>query len=168
MKKIIVVNGTGGVGKTTFEKMLGKQLSTYIYSSIDIVKEMTEVCGIDKNDKDEDTRKLWSDIKQLLIAYDDIPHRDVETIIYDFNDNLIPCELLLIDIREPEEINRVRHDFDAITVLVVNNNVEHIISNSSDGRVFDFEYDYVVDNSGNLEDLEEEVKKFVEWMNGGI
>lgn len=148
--------------------MLDTYYNVYKYSSIDIVKDMGEVCGINRNNKDEDTRKLWSDIKQLLIAYGNIPHKDISRLVKDFNDYKLPHDLLLIDIREPEEIKAAIKDFDAITVLVKNNNVEHITSNNSDGRVFDLEYDYVVDNSGSLEDLKEEVKKFVEWLNGGI
>ena len=166
MKKVIIVNGSGGVGKTTFETMIAGHLPAYKYSSIDIVKDMTEVCGINRNDKDEDTRKLWSDIKKLLIAYDDIPYKDVAKVIDDFNNDDMPHELLLIDIREPEEIERAKYEFNAITVLVVNNNVKHIISNASDRRVFDFEYDFVIDNSGDLNNLEEEVKRFIEWLKG--
>jgi cellulose biosynthesis protein BcsQ len=155
-------------GKTTFETMIAKYLSAYKYSSIDIVKDMTEVCGIDRNNKNEKTRKLWSDIKQLLITYNDIPYKDVSYIVNDFNNDDLSNDLLLIDIREPEEIDRAKCDFKAITVLVVNHNVEHITSNNSDGRVFDYEYDYVVDNSGSLQDLEKEVEKFVEWLKGEI
>lgn len=168
IKKVIITNGSGFSGKDTFAKMLNTYHSVYKYSSIDIVKEMTGICGIDRNNKEEDTRKLWSDIKQLVIAYDDIPYRDVAKVVEDFNNNFLPQDLLLVDIREPEEIERAKIELNAITVLVMNQNIEHITSNNSDSRVFDYEYDYVVDNSGSLEDLEREVKKFVEWINGGI
>lgn len=168
IKQVVITNGSGGSGKDSFAKILNKYFEVYKYSSIDIVKNITEVCGINRNDKDEDTRKLWSDIKQLLIAYDDIPYKDVAEIVDDFKANLIPTEFLLIDIREPQEIERARKEFSAITVLVENDNVKHITSNISDGSVFDYEYDFVVDNSGSLEDLEDEVKRFLEWMNGGI
>ena len=49
----------------------------------------------------------------------------------------------------------------ARNVLIINNNVPIITSNSSDFSVFDYKYDYVIENNGNLDDLEESVKTFL-------
>lgn len=168
IKKVIITNGSGRSGKDTFAEILNKYFDVYKYSSIDIVKDMTEICGVDRNDKSEKTRKLWSDLKALMTEYSDVSFNDISKIVRDFNCDLIQTEFLLIDIREPHEIDRAKQEFDAFTVLIKNDNVTHITSNISDGSVFDYEYDFVVDNSGNLNDLEEEVRRFIRWMNGGI
>ena len=106
MKKVFITNGSAENGKDSFSELLNKYISVYKYSSIDLVKEMFEVVGVSKNNKTEKKRKLWSDGKDLLTEYDDIPFKDITSIVTDFKNNLINAEVLLIDIREPDEIER--------------------------------------------------------------
>lgn len=159
-KQVIITNGTGGCGKDTFAKFVSQYCNTYKYSSIDKVKDVAKQCGW-QGSKLEKGRKFLSDLKLLTTEYNDMPFIDLKEIVRDFNANLIPARLLLIDIREPNEIERAKKEFNAITVLIKNDNVKHITSNMADANVFDYDYDYVIDNSGSLEELEEKAKWFV-------
>ena len=77
MKKVFITNGSAGNGKDMFAEFLGKYISVFKYSSIDLVKEMFETVGISKDNKTEKKRKLWSDGKDMLTQYDDIPFKDI-------------------------------------------------------------------------------------------
>ena len=161
MKKIFITNGSGGNGKDTFAEFLSKYISVFKYSSIDLVKEMYESIGIDRNSKDEKKRKLYSDTKDMLTKYDDIPFKDIKSIVDDFKSNKIETEVLLIDIREPEEIARAVETFWAKTILIDNPNVKKIESNHADANVNNYEYDYIIENDGTLEQLDAMAKFFV-------
>jgi hypothetical protein len=64
------------------------------------------------------------------------------------------AEFLFIDIREPEEIEKYKNKFDAITLFIKKDNCEKISSNMSDANVENYDYDYIIENNGNLNDLE--------------
>ena len=164
MKKIYITNGSGGNGKDTFAEFLNKYISVFKYSSIDLVKEMYESIGIDRNSKDEKKRKLYSDTKDMLTKYDDIPFKDIMSIVTDFKNNKIESEILLIDIREPEEIARAVETFGAETVLIKNPNVKKIESNHADANVNNYEYDWIIENDGTLEQLDKMAYLFTEQI----
>ena len=161
MKKVFITNGSAENGKDSFAEFVGKYISTYKYSSIDLVKEMFEVVGVSKKEKTEKKRRLWSDGKDLLTEYDDIPFKDVTSIVTDFKNNKIEAEVLLIDIREPEEIARAVETFGAETILIRNPNAIKIESNHADRDVENYKYDYIIENDGTLEQLERVAKLFV-------
>lgn len=160
MKKVFITNGSGGNGKDTFAEFLSEYISVFKYSSIDIVKEMYESIGIDRNSKDEKKRKLYSDTKDMLTEYDDIPFKDVKSVVTDFKNNYIEADILLIDIREPKEIARATETFGAETILIRNPNVKKIESNHADANVENYEYDYIIENDGTLEQLSKVAKLF--------
>lgn len=162
MKKVYVTNGSAENGKDTFAEFLAKYISVFKYSSIDLVKEMFEVVGVSKGNKTEKKRKLWSDGKDLLTKYDDIPFKDIASIVADFKNDKIETEVLLIDIREPEEIARAVETFGAETILVRNPNAGKIESNHADRDVENYEYDYIIENNGTLEQLEFVARRFVD------
>lgn len=161
MKKVYVTSGSAGNGKDTFAEFLSKYISVFKYSSIDLVKEMFETVGISKDNKTEKKRKLWSDGKDILTQYDDIPFKDIASIVTDFKNNKIETEVLLIDIREPEEIARAVETFGAETILVRKPDAKKIESNHADRDVENYEYDYIIENDGTLEQLERVAKLFV-------
>lgn len=169
MKKVFITNGSATNGKDTFAKMIGNYISTYKYSSIDLVKDMLEFAGIPKEPKTEEKRLLYSDTKDRLTKYDDIPFKDVTSIVTDFKNNKIEAEVLLIDIREPEEIARAVKTFGAETILVRNPNAIKIESNHADRDVENYEYDYIIENNGTLKQLEKVAEYFVReiicWSN---
>lgn len=161
MKKVFITNGSAGNGKDTFAEFLSKYITVFKYSSIDLVKEMFETIGISKDNKTEKKRKLWSDGKDMLTQYDDIPFKDITSIVTDFKNSKIETEVLLIDIREPEEIARAVEAFGAETILIRNPSVSKIDSNHADRDVENYEYDYIIENNGTLEQLERVAKLFV-------
>ena len=161
LKKIYILNGYGTVGKGEFAKAIDKYISTYKYSSIDLVKDMLEFAGIPKEPKTEEKRLLYSDTKDRLTKYDDIPFKDITSIVTDFKNNKIEAEVLLIDIREPEEIARAVKTFGAETILVRNPNAIKIESNHADRDVENYKYGYIIENDGTLEQLEKVAKLFV-------
>lgn len=163
-KIVLITNGSGGCGKDTMAEIMNKYVDTKKISSIDFVKQLLESYTVDYirvNGKDEKYRQLLSTVKKAFIEFNDIPKTIIINEIIEF---LVSSEeqVLLIDIREPEEIEKViasmPQDCNVKTILVVNDNVTTITSNSSDEGVFDYApYDYVVDNSKTLEVLEESV-----------
>ena len=68
--------------------------------------------------------------------------------------------IMLIDIREPSEIDKAKTAFRAKTILIENKNVKTINSNMADANVFNYTYDYVIKNNGTLDDFKENVKDF--------
>lgn len=160
MKKIYITNGSGTNGKDTFAKLIAKYISTYKYSSINLVKDMLEVAGIKEGEKTEEYRLLCSDLKDRLTIYDDIPFKDIASIVTDFKSNKIETEVLLIDIREPDEIARAVETFGAKTVLVRNPNVRKIDSNHADRDVENYNYDFIIENDGTLEQLDKVAELF--------
>lgn len=162
-KKVFIINGSGGVGKDTFCEYVGHYAKVKVISSIDLVKDYASKMGWNGSKTPRD-RKFLSDLKDLLTKYNDYPFRDIcqKVLWFKEDDN----EFLFIPIREPEEIDRAKREFNAHTILMVNDNVKGIYSNHADARVLEYNYDIVVDNSGTLKDLEIIAKDFVEkWRN---
>lgn len=162
IKKVYITNSSGGAGKDTFASMVGEYISLTKYSSIDLVKNMYSYIGIDKDSKDEKKRKLFSDTKDMLTKYDDIPFKDISSVVSDFKNNYIETEVLFIDIREPEEIARAVDSFGAKTILMRNPNVKKITTNHADANVENYNYDYIIENDGTLEQLNKVAKFFVD------
>lgn len=162
-KKVFIINGSGGVGKDTFCEYVGHYAKVKVISSIDLVKDYASKMGWNGSKTPRD-RKFLSDLKDLLTKYNDYPFRDIcqKVLWFKEDDN----EFLFIHIREPEEIDRAKREFNAHTILMVNDNVKGIYSNHADARVLEYNYDIVIDNSGTLKDLDIIAKDFVEkWRN---
>lgn len=157
-KFIFITNGTGGCGKDTFASFLNEFVPTMKYSSIDKVKAIARECGWNGGKTDKD-RKFLSDLKLLTTAYSDMPYKDIEETVMQF-DCSDYYSVLLIDIREPEEIERAKNDFGAETILIMNDRVAPITSNMADANVNNYTYDYVIENNGSLDDFKETVMDF--------
>lgn len=159
VKHIYITNGVGGCGKDTFANFLNDFIPVYKYSSIDKVKEIARFCHWDGG-KTEKDRKFLSDLKLLLTEYNDLPFRDIkghaELFLYWTNTK----DVMLIDIREPAEIERAKRELGAETILIVNPNIPHITSNMADKNVYEYEYDYKIMNDGTLEDFRKTVEQF--------
>lgn len=143
--------------------MVGKYINTCKYSSIDKVKEIAKIVGW-TGTKTEKDRKFLSDLKLLTTEYNDMAFNDLKEVVTDFKLGFLEAKLLIIDIREPSEIEKAKKEFNAFTVLIKNDNVKEITSNMADANVLNYTYDYVVNNSGTLDDLEMEVTKFITWL----
>lgn len=161
MKRIFITNGVGGCGKDTFAGFLDEiYQGVFKYSSIDRVKHIAYECGW-LGAKSEKDRKFLSDLKVLLTDYSDLPFEDVTRRVEEFMSN-DSYRVMLIDIREPDEIERAKIAFDAETILIVNDRVPNIDSNMADANVYDYEYDYVLENNGTLDEFKETTRFFAE------
>mgnify|MGYP004724745479 CR=1 FL=1 len=160
MKNIVVINGTGGCGKDTFIKLISKYKKVYNFSSIDKVKEIARIIGWDGT-KDEKSRKFLSDLKNLTKEYNDMPYNCTKEAIEEFKNS--DCEIMFIHIREPEEIKRIVDTFGAKTLFIKRENLNDITSNSSDGRVSKYKYDYSILNT-TLEEYEKKACEFINWL----
>ena len=166
-KQIFVINGFGGVGKDTFVELVSVELNDRLkrfhtvvnFSSIDKEKEIAREIGWDGR-KTEKDRKFLSDLKSLTRDYCDMPFQSMKNKIKEFLESE-EGQVLFLHIREPEEIKRVVNEFGAKTILIVRDSVTQITSNTSDKNVFDYHYDFIVDNNGTIEELQEKAKQFV-------
>lgn len=151
-KHVIIINGSGGVGKDTVVKYVTEMVYTikqdwlvYNYSSVDKVKEIAKEIGWDGT-KTERNRKFLSDLKILTTEYNDMPFNAMKEKYSEFaNDE--NAALLFLHIREPIEIEKAKKEFNAITLLVKRDSLPQITSNIADGSVFDYTYDIVIDNN---------------------
>ena len=159
-KKIFITNGMARCGKDTFATYLNEFVPTLKYSSIDKVKEIIALCGWDGG-KTEKDRKFMSDMKMLTTAYSDMPFKAIEEKVSGFLKDDVH-QVMLIDIREPEEIERAKNAFNAETILIVNDRVDIITSNDGDAGVFDYTYDYIIENNGTLEEFKDNIKVFAD------
>lgn len=146
-------------GKDTFAEYLNDFVPTLKYSSIDKVKDIAKQCGWNGT-KDEKSRKFLSDLKVLTIQFNDMPFQAINTVVEQFKEDK-EKRILLIDIREPKEIERAARKFNAKTILIKRQDVKYITSNIADAGVFDYDYDFVIENNGTLEDFYWTVYDFV-------
>lgn len=159
-KLIFITNGTGGCGKDTFAEILNKYVPTLKRSSIDRVKSIARECCW-TGGKTEKDRKFLSDLKLLLTAYNDLPFLSISSCVDAFRYDPWST-VLLIDIREPEEIERAKQAFGAKTILIKNDRVAPITSNMADANVLNYDYDFIIENNGTLEEFEGTIKKWAE------
>ena len=145
-------------GKDTFAKFLNDIIPTLKYSSIDKVKDIAKLCGWDGG-KTEKDRKFLSDLKLLTTEYSNMPFEAIKSKVNDFLEDSKHV-IMLIDIREPSEIDKAKTSFRAKTILIENKNVKTINSNMADANVFNYTYDYVIKNNGTLDAFKENVKDF--------
>ena len=140
IKKIIIINGSGGVGKDAFAKRvieetlkLSKRIAPVenedccvnpeiFYkinntSTIDYVKNIARMFGWN-DEKSEKDRKMLSDLKDLIAVYNDYLFKDITTQINDWlyydkkrlNDTY-DHSFLFVHCREPKEIERIKNQF---------------------------------------------------------
>lgn len=162
-KKIFITNGQGASGKDTFVNIVDRHIPVLKCSIIDIIKDAGEILGCDtSNVKTEKDRKFLSDLKDLVAEYNDLPYQDIKEIVDDFNDGYIEdCEVLFIDMRDPSDIKRAVKDFNAETILMRNPRNKKIDSNHADLNVENYNYDYIIENDGTIEQLEKVAKFFI-------
>lgn len=175
--QVYIVNGAPQCGKTTFEQIIRASNPTYvyIYSSIDFVKEVAKYCGWEgaKTPKD---RKFLSDLKQLLIDWNDIPLKKTQEFIrltkdsYDSLDMEPDNLIFFVDVREPSEIAKFCAAIpNAKSILIHRNEAEkNIQSNASDSNYLDYTYDYVLNNNSTVDDFIAVTEEFYHTVIQGV
>lgn len=155
--KIIVLNGEGTTGKDTFCEMLESFCSVYKYSTIDMIKDIAKEHFDWDGKKNEKGRQLLSDLKSASVKYNDkIYNNMIEAITKAEQNNY---DLFVVMIREIPEIEKLTKDVslkdNVITILVTSDRIKNHFKNVSDSNVYNFIYDYYIDNNGTLDDLKE-------------
>jgi hypothetical protein len=163
MKKCaIVINGRGGVGKDTLCELAAKHFKVYNISSVDPIKEIARFCGWDGGKTDRD-RKFLSDLKHVLVEYNDYP---TAWATEEYKRFLAGDEqIMFVHIREAEEIAKFvkATDGTAKTLLVRGGSrmTKSTYGNASDDLVEGYAYDYYYVNEKTLDIAEVE---FVEVL----
>lgn len=162
--KVIIVNGRGGVGKDTFESFVAEIAAknhkwTGKTSMVTFVKQIAERCGW-FGGKELKDRKFLSDLKLALAEWNDIPYTSVKNFLKraDRDDT----EFVFVDAREAEDIDRLKEDFNAITVLIERKGLLESYGNVADDNVYNYSYDYVIENNGTLDELKQSAETFYE------
>ena len=157
--KVVITNGVARSGKDTVARMLSERMKVIKLSSIDGVKDLAREIGWDGT-KDERNRKFLSDLKMLLSEYNDYPFEYLKQKVSECPEDAT----VLVDIREPEEIAKAVDYFNAITILVRRDSVKQVTSNFGDAHVYEYAYQYCINNNGTLGELETEVDKLAAFI----
>lgn len=149
-KQVFIINGMAASGKDTFVEFVADNFPTMNVSSVDNVKEVARIIGW-TGEKTEKDRKFLSDLKLLCTDYNDMPLNSMKEKYEEFINN--DSRFLFLHIREPEEIEKAKIIFDAKTILLKRDSIKHITSNSADSNVYKYNYDIVVNNNGDIDEL---------------
>lgn len=172
---IYVVNGFPCSGKTSFESMILRIMGNAYclqVSSIDCVKRAAFQFGW-KGGKSPSDRKFLSDLKKLLVDYNDYPYTSIKSKIdsfYKLQKSLGINEqnsAVFIDCREPSEIQKFVDRLDARTILIRRpGDMNQALSNESDQNILKWNYDIEIQNNETLYELAEKAYVFV--LNEGL
>ena len=159
--KIYVINGSGGTGKDTVCDITAKYYKVRNISSITPIVEIAKFAGWN-GEKTNEARRLLARLKEVFTEYNDL---SLNYCVQQANEFLKSDEqIMFVHIREPKEIERFKKKIDCNTILVRRQSVTDgkIYANSADDEVENYDYDYIIDNNGDLNELENTVKNFFE------
>ena len=162
MKKLVlVINGSGGVGKDTLCEFAAQHFRVRNVSSITPIKMLAARCGW-QGEKTDRARKFLSDLKALLIAYNDYPTAWAleEYRAFAAGDE----EIMFLHIREGSEIQKFVSATNYIAkTLLIRRPSAHAgtYGNASDDGVEDYSYDYIYHNEQPLEEAEGDFVAFL-------
>lgn len=165
-KQIFILNGTAGAGKDTFAELLNQYIPSKHISSITPIKQASEILGWN-GEKTPEYRNFLCEFKKFLNSQGDFIWNYLDKQVEEFmadNKNRI----LLIDIREPEEIEKAVKRYNAKTIFISNfraqNDAAHTGLNESDLNVQHYRYDYTIKNDSGIHDFRTNVKAFAEYI----
>jgi hypothetical protein len=170
--KIIIINGKPRSGKDTFIELLKNIYPHRVknFSSVDKIKDIVNLCFNWNEEKDQKYRKFISDIKNSWIQFNNGPFNYItDRINKDIDycksiDINIEKNIYFIHIREIDEINKLKEFYkDNCLTLLINRNdyIDKLYHNNSDDYVLKYKYDYIVNNSSDINNLKNEIKIFL-------
>lgn len=164
-KTVIVINGRGGVGKDTLCDFAAKKFRIRNVSSIDPVKEVARKAGW-KGEKTPEARKFLSDLKQIMITYNDAPTNYLLDHLDKFAKNRE--KIMFAHIREPEEIQKFKDraelkGWNVMTLLIRRKTDTEQWGNQSDDEVENYTYDHIYGNDMPLDEAEEYFIRYLVW-----
>lgn len=174
MVNIVIINGLGGCGKSTFAEMCtkycneNKRAIVAELSTVDYVKIVARLCGWDGS-KSEKDRIFLSDLKKAFAKWNNIPIK----YVFDQINDIISKEktkknyLFFVNSREPDDIKEIIElaklkGYKALTVKLErpNQNVNEVPELIND--IVNMKADHTIVNSGELQDLQNKAISFVE------
>ena len=170
--KIVIINGLGGCGKSTFVKLCKdycenkwEHVKAYELSSIDFVKEVATFCGWDGS-KTLKNRTFLHDIKVILEEWDDVPSKKVFENIYQLTD-FHTTSIFFVNIREAYNIEKFKDmaqelNYDCITLGVKNPNINTNEVIELITQINEFGYDVVINNNKDLIYLDSLAQNFMQ------
>ena len=170
--QVVVINGMPRAGKDQFVQFCQAHLTwCKNVSTVDFVKTLAYKCGWDGT-KTPKNRAFLSDLKDLLTEWNDVPFKEIlreaklfecDAAAYDFGSDEL---LMFVHCREPKEIAKFVEQMDAKTLLIRREAIEtNDQSNHADADVFNYTYDYIIENNGTLEELEQKAIAFLGELN---
>ena len=160
MKKIAIINGSGGSGKDLFIDLATRHLdigSVFNFSSIDPIKDILKQNGWDGIDKSDAWRLKMVNLKKELIARDDTPTRYLIDKI-----NSVKKGVVFVHIREPDEIHKLKTRIPELYTIHMERPQAKVPENEVDQGTAQYPYDLYLINSGDTpESLEELARRFI-------
>ena len=166
MKAVIIINGRAKAGKDKFISYVSQYIGTTNYSSVDGIKNIAaKYFGYNDKNKTDKDRKFLSDFKKLTTEYCDYSLKCIIDKYHEFLDSH-DKEILFIHCREPEEIDRIKNSIDGCNVYTLciyadRADMPKVDNNSSDIEVYNYKYDFSIDNNESLEELKDKAIKFI-------
>ena len=95
----------------------------------------------------------------VMIEYNDFPKNYTIRKIEETS----PMEYVFMHVREASEIDKIVKLYPDVVTILIDRDVG-LKGNDSDDLVYDYVYDYVIENNGTLEDLECAVETFMKQI----
>lgn len=163
---VVCVNGFPRSGKDTFVQSFMKEAPRDMLvrhvSTVDNAKAALQTLGWDRRGKTPEVREALDTLKQMSNRLFNGSVEYIKHHVQDMKQQDYRIGVLFVDSREPEELELFNQLFGSIAVLVSRPNGEiKTLSNPADKNVLMYQYDHFVDNSGTLENLQQEAKTFL-------
>lgn len=162
-KHVIIINGSGGVGKDTICEMVSRHWKVSNISSITPICAVARAAGWN-GEKTAKARKFLSDLKTLCTEFNDLSQhyliKEYEKFLSSEN------EILFVHIREPEQIERFKKEVketSCYSILITRPKLEKErgpLGNQSDDEVANYCYDFIFENDVSLDLLAEKVWQY--------
>ena len=148
-KIVIIINGKGGAGKDTACAIATEHYHTQIISAITPIKELARQCGWG-GEKDHRSRKFLSDLKRLLVKYNNLPNTYLDHQYALFLQS--NYDLLFVHIREADQMDAFKSkvSVNCVTLLIKSPYDVLTYGNSSDDDVENYQYDYSFNNDQSI------------------
>ena len=153
---VYIINGVGGSGKSSFVSLC-KEICPSVeeISTVDFVKQVAKFAGWDEV-KDDRGRRFLADIKDAMDAYGNLSQKNVDKVIEED-----PNYIYFINARSNYDIDYFKQRWNAKAILIERPGTPLIFSNHADAGVMDYNYDIVICNDGNLENLKNKAAQFL-------
>jgi hypothetical protein len=168
-KLVIIINGKGGCGKDTICDILEKHYPVKRISTITKVKQAARLMFGWKGEKSLKDRKFLSDLKDLWTDYNDGPFKYAISEFQKFAEKPVVAynEILIIHVREPSEIKKIKNRIDfisivpCVTLLITSPRTESVeYGNEADDLVNKYPYDFRYNNAAPLNEVDEDFMGF--------